>query len=343
MVEISRKKLPCQTPRKVDSRLAGPQGFDMHRVAIGPALDFPSWHWVGADTARELVKYFNVSLFDSFKRIPQCDAVVIVKRRPPLRLARILSEKGVKVIFAPVDLYADHAEIHCDRAFLEACDLVLSHGELLLQCLRPYCRRVALIEHHGKYTLPALAAYKPDGYVLWIGGLQYVPYLLDWLARHPIEREVKILTDSGNRTAADRAQSLAQRLGLRLDIGLRSINGYEMRVWSEAEQLRMMQGCKAAIDIKGDDFNQLTKPPTKAQKFVSSGIAFACNSESSASRYFRERGFELACPLDEDRWFSRDYWQQTRRLAGELRERISIESVGLTFQSELQFLWRHCA
>lgn len=315
----------------------------MHSVAIGPALGFPSWHWIGTDTARELAKYFDVSLFDSFKRIPPCDAVVFIKRRPPLRIASELREKGVKVIFAPIDLYADHVEIHQDGALLEGCDLVLSHGELLLQCLRPYCKRVVLIEHHAKYTLPALAAYKPDGYVLWIGGLQYAPYLLDWLARHPVRREVKILTDSGNRKAADRAQSLAQRLGLRLDIGHRSINGYEMRSWSEAEQLRMMQNCKAAIDIKGDDFNQLTKPPTKAQKFVSSGIPFACNSETSASRYFRERSFELACPMDEDWWFSQDYWQQTCRFADKLRERISIESVGLTFQSELQSLWSHCA
>jgi hypothetical protein len=311
----------------------------MHRVAIGPALDFPSWHWIGADTGRELAKYFDVSLFGSFKRTPPCDAVVIIKRRPPLRIARILRDKGVKLIFAPVDLYGDHAEIHRDGAFLEGCDLVLSHSELLLQCLRPYCKRVALIEHHAKYTLPALAAYKPEGYVLWIGGLQYAPYLLDWLARHPVRREVKILTDAGNRKAADRAQSLAHRLGLRLDIGLRSINGYEMRTWNEAEQLRMMQDCKAAVDIKGDDFNQLTKPPTKAQKFVSSGIAFACNWETSASRYFRERGFELACPLDEDWWFSHDYWQQTRRFAATLREQISIESVGLSYQTELQSLW----
>jgi hypothetical protein len=311
----------------------------MLRLAIGPASEFPSWQWVGADTARELAKYFDVSLFDSFKRIPTCDAVVIVKHRPPLRLARLLRETGVKVIFAPIDLYAGHAEIHRDMTLLEGCDLVLSHSELLLQHFQPHCKRVAHIEHHAKYTLPELAAYRPDGYVLWIGGLQYAPYLLDWLARHPVRREVKILTDSGNRQAAHRARSLARRLGLRLDIRPHSINGYEMRAWSEAEQQRMMQDCKAAIDIKGDDFNQLTKPPTKGQKFVSSGIAFACNSETATSRYFRERGLDLACPLDEDWWFSRDYWQQTCRFAGELRERISIESVGLCFRSELQCLW----
>jgi hypothetical protein len=311
----------------------------MYRLAIGPACDVPSWRWVGADTSRELAKYFDVALFDSFKRIPPCDAVLIIKRRPPLQVAKALHDRGVKVIFAPIDLYAGHTEIHRDSALLEGCDLVLSHSEPLLKSLRPYCARIALVEHHGKYTLPALASYKRAGYVLWIGGLQYAPYLLDWLARHPLQREVKILTDLGNWEADCAARNLARRLGLRLDIGPHSINGYEARTWSKTEQLRMMQECKAAIDIKGDDFNQLTKPPTKAQKFVSSGIPFACNSETSASQYFRERGFELACPLEQDRWFSRDYWQQTHRFASDLRERISIEFVGHCYRTELQSLW----
>jgi hypothetical protein len=310
----------------------------MHRLAIGPAWDYPSWRWVGADTAHELARYFDVSQFSSFRHILPCDAVIIIKHRPPTKVVRSLRERGVSVVFAPIDLYASHAEIHRDREFLAGCDLVLCHSELLFQCIRPYCARVALVEHHGKYTLPSLASYKPDGYVLWIGGLQHVPYLLDWLARHPVRRNLKILTDFGNREAVRTAARAARHLGLRLDIGPDSINGYEMRAWSEAEQLQMMQECKAAIDIKGDDFNQLSKPPTKAQKFISSGIAFACNFETPASCYFRERGFELACPADEDLWFSPSYWQQTCHFATDLRERISIESVGLRYQAELQSL-----
>ena len=172
---------------------------------------------------------------------------------------------------------------------------------------------------------------------LLAGGLK-LP-CLDWLARHPLEREVKLLTDPGNPNALARARSLARYLGFRLDIGPRSINGYDMRPWSEAAQRQMMQECKAAIDIKGEGFNQLTKPPTKAQKFISSGIAFACNWETSASRYFRERGFDLASPQDADWWFSQDYWERTQRFATGLRERISIESVGLAYRNELQSLW----
>jgi len=313
--------------------------YGMRRLAIGPACDWPSWRWVGVDTSKELAKYFDVALFDSFKRIPPCDAVLVVKHRPPLQVVKILRENGVKVIFAPIDVYESQVAIHCDRAFLESCDLVLSHSEPLLKHLRPYCTRIALVEHHGKYTLPVMASYKHDGYVLWIGALQHAPHLLDWLTRHPVRWEVKMLTNLSSPAAVSAARNQARRLGLGLEIGSHSINGYGARAWSETEQLRMMQECKAAIDVKGGDFHALTKPPTKAQKFVSSGIPFACNSESSASGYFRERGFELCSPLDEDRWFSRDYWKQICSLAGNLRERISIEAVGLCYRTELQSLW----
>lgn len=305
---------------------------------MGPAWDYPSWNWVGADTARELAKYVNVVLFESYRRIPPCDAVLAIKHRPPLRLARTLRGKGVKLIYVPVDRYAAFGEIYQDRTLLEACDLVLAHNELLLECLRPFCPRLAMVEHHGKYTLPELAPYKTDGYVLWIGGLQHTPYLVDWLERHPIGRRVRILTDLGNRQAAGAALRLARRLGVRFSIDRQGINGHALHMWSEVEQRRMMRECKAAIDIKGEDFNQSTKPPTKAQKFVSSGIPFACNAECSASRYFRERGFELASPDDEETWYSRDYWQGTQDFAGELRGRIAIETVGLGYWSALQSL-----
>jgi hypothetical protein len=311
----------------------------MPKLAIGPVRDYPSWNWVGADTSRELAKYFDVVLFDNFKRIPSCDAVLVIKHRPPLELAKTLRGRGTKLIFAPIDLYTGHAEIDGDRALLLNCDLLLAHSEPLLKRLRPYCARTAFVEHHGKYTLPSLATYKQNGYVLWIGGLQYAPYLLNWLAQHPLQREVKILTDIGNANAASAARSLARRLDLRLEIGPHSINGHAAYIWSEIEQARMMQECKAAIDIKGEDFNQLTKPPTKAQQFVSSGIPFACHSRSAASQYFRERGLDLACPLEQDLWFSGEYWQQTCRFAGDLRERISIESVGQCYRTELQSLW----
>ena len=310
----------------------------MIRLAIGPALEFPSWNWVGADTARELAKYADVSVFESFRQIPSSDVIMIVKHRPPLALVDAWRRRGIKLVYVPVDAYGFRSEIHQDRRLLEAFDLVLAHDELVLECLRPYCSRIGLVEHHGKYSLAEMAPHRQDGYVLWVGGLQHAPYLMDWLERHPSRREVRVLTDADNTAAAGEARKLARRLDIRFEVSGRSINGHGMHKWSEAEQQRMMQECKAAIDVKGEDFRQSTKPPTKAQKFISSGIPFACNCETSASRYFRKLGFELASPLEEETWFSRDYWLRTRRFAEDLRSRIAIEPVGRAYWALLQSL-----
>lgn len=309
------------------------------RLAIGPTRDYPSWTWVGAGVVGELAKSFDIVLFDSFRRIPSCDAVLAIKQAPSLSDAMRLRKRGVRLVYVPIDRYASHAEIQSDRLLLEACDLVLSHDDLLLHCLKPYCTRNALVEHHGKYTLPAPASYRREGYVLWIGGFQHVPHLLDWLRRYPVAREVKLLTDWRNPAAQLAARRVAAGLELPLQLKPGTVNGYNMRLWNEAEQLRMMQECKAAIDIKGGDFSQATKPPTKAQQFISSGIPFACNAESTGSRYFRNRGFDLATPLDEERWFSAGYWRETAVVGTDLRRRISAEVVGESFRAALLSLW----
>lgn len=307
----------------------------MKTLAIGPVRDLPSWHWVGADTARALARHFDIALFDDFKRIPPSDVVMAIKLPPPLRCVRRLRARGSRLIYVPIDIYRDPAEIHGDAALLGACDLVLVHSELLGRHLGSYCRRVGFVEHHGKYTLPELAPYRPDGYVLWIGGLQNVPYLLKWLERNPLRRPLKILTDTGNRAAIVAAQRVGDAIGVKLRLGPASINGHETHPWSEAEQLRRLRECKAAIDIKGDDFNQRTKPPAKAQKFVSSGIPFACNLDSEVSRYFHDRGFSLASPAMEEIWYSEEYWRETRRFAAGLRERIELGAVGESYRAHL--------
>lgn len=311
----------------------------MKTLAIGPVREFPSWNWIGADTARELARDFEILPFRDFAAVPETDAVMVVKQRPPSRLAKTLRARGSKLIYLPVDRYEDPAEIQSDAKLLAGCDLLLAHNEQLVEILKPHCARVHFVEHHGKYTLPELAPYRPDGYVLWIGGLQYAPYLLAWLEQHPVGLPVKLLTDSQNPNAIAAARRLARRLGVRLRIDGHSINDHAAYVWSESEQRRMMRECKAAIDIKGEDFNQRTKPPTKAQKFISSGIPFACTADSAASRYFRDRGFAVATPLAEATWFSKEYWEETRGFAAGLRERISITAVGQVYRERLNALW----
>ena len=38
-------------------------------------------------------------------------------------------------------------------------------------------------------------------------------------------------------------------------------------------------------------------------------------------------GFEIASPLDPERWLSRDYWEETRRFGLAMRELLSLDRV----------------
>ncbi len=102
--------------------------------------------------------------------------------------------------------------------------------------------------------------------------------------------------------------------------------------WNERLQFELMQDCKAAIDIKGcSNFNQLMKPPTKAQKYIASGIPFAINTDSYSTEYFLKYNFNICSPISE-KWFTEAYWEQTQICGKKLRVDTSIESVGLFYK-----------
>ncbi len=79
-------------------------------------------------------------------------------------------------------------------------------------------------------------------------------------------------------------------------------------------------GAKAALDIKGQDFRSRHKPPPKAMDFLASGVPLAMNPESSPVEHLARMGFAVPSPLDTQRWFSREYWKETRRFGQALRE-----------------------
>jgi hypothetical protein len=304
----------------------------MKILAIGPRTGAASWEWVGLGMAGELRRYFNIVLFDGFDVVPAADLILIVKQRPPADFVAIAKARGMKVYFAPIDVYRDPSEIAADAAMLGDCEVVLLHSEALCPALAPFCREIALVEHHARFMLERLADFKADGFLLWIGAFQHVPQVLHWLDRHPSPIEVRLLTDLDTRGARIAGHFEAHRLGLSLRIRDGRINGHRAERWSETAQAKLMQSCKAAIDIKGSDFNQATKPPTKAQQFVASGVPFGCNPDHPAVAYFRARGFEPADGSDFDRLLSQAYWVETQRFAGWLREWTSLDAVGRAYR-----------
>ena len=305
----------------------------MRTVAIGPVRDLPSWHWIGSETAGELGRYYRVAVFAEFDRLPAAEIILLVKQRPPPAFVAAAQAAGSKLVFLPVDGYASEAALAADAPLLAACDLVLAHSEMLLPLLRPHCRRLGLVEHHGRDVLPTPAPWRERGPVLWVGGCQHVPHLLKWLDAHPLPCEVRIMTDLDDRRARLAAHVAGHAIGLSLAFGPGTINGHPAMPWSADAQQAMMGTCKAAIDIKGNDFAQRTKPPTKGQQFVASGIPFACNRDSATARYFIARGFTPAAPDDVAYWFSRDYWEASRQFAERLRPALTLTAVGGAYRS----------
>ncbi len=310
-------------------------------IAVGPVSPQPSWEWVGHHILRELAADHRVAPFVSLDAPPGCDVLFVLKARPADDFVDRAVRSGTRVVYVPIDAYRSRMQIRDDAAFLARCDAVLVHSERLVPELAPYCRRLRYVEHHARYRVEPSRDFREQGYVLWVGGFQYVPYLLRWLRSHPLAAELKLLTDVDNPRAVAAASQLAEalRLDCEFGTGMRRIDGHAILPWSETLQAGMMAECRAALDVKDEaDFNQVHKPPAKAQQFVASGIPFATNRGSSAFEYFERRGFRLALPTEPGRWFSPEYWRQTREAAAELTPRLSSASVGDSYRSLLDEL-----
>ena len=278
------------------------------RVAIGPVRNFPSWHWCGGDLVGGLRLSHDVRVFRQHSELEadSLDAVVIVKEPPPGGW----TAGTAKTVYLPVDFFESEGQILDHAKFLGSCHSVATHCSRLDDHIRLHCGRLAHVEHYGKYVLPEMSEYKEEGFVLWTGQGKYVGDALGWHRKSDRGFKLIMLTnDCGWSRGPD------PRAGV-----------YIAR-WSAAEHLRLLGAARAGLDVKGGDFHQMTKPPTKAQQFVASGVPVAVNRESYSWEWFHGRGLDLSDPDDESRWFSRRYWEETREFGLHLRRELSREVV----------------
>jgi hypothetical protein len=201
------------------------------RLAIGPVTPYPSWTWLGPDTARELGREHDVAIFERFENAPAADVVFIVKQRPPLETVARLIAQGSRLVYLPVDAFEQAGQVSEAAGFLKACSAILCHSERLIAHLEPFGREIRLVEHHARLVLDQLADRRTAGYVLWNGGFQHLPHLLAWLQRHPLNVDVKLLSDVDNISARAAASRTARELGVDLRLSDRSVNGLELRPW----------------------------------------------------------------------------------------------------------------
>ena len=303
----------------------------MKRVAIGPATHAPSWTWVGAELGEHLRRWFAVSFFASLDELPDADLILFVKALPA---AGVLARRGrTRIVYAPVDRFESEAAIEALADVAGSLDLVALHARSLGPSFARLGVRIAFVDHHLKFALDAPVPFRESGYVVWVGGLQHVPHLLFWLERHPVPAEVKIVTDRSNRNAWVAAVALAGAMSLPLRFEPGSINGFQIIEWSEDAQAALLAECRGALDVKGPDFSQRHKPPTKGQQFVASGIPFACNPGNAVVEYFRTVGLDVPCPSDAARWFSRDYFDAVQRARSILLRELSIDAVTAAYRT----------
>jgi hypothetical protein len=303
-------------------------------IAFGPELpDWGSWAWVGADLAKELSKHFGTVTFRA-DEIPKCDVAVFVKHAPSRELVEEVSRRAA-VVYCPVDYYGAAAMIDADADMLRRCSRILVHCERLRRYFEPYAP-VEYIDHHVKFAeelsvqnppKPALDGEgtevkirKPDvrDFVLWVGVRSNLPAMVDWVNRHSLPLPLRVLT---NPETSGQVPSAAEfGFARNLDI--------EIEEWTPERHVELTREARAAIDIKGNDFRSRHKPPAKAIDFIASGVPLAMNPDSSTVEHLARMGFDVASPLNTDRWLSGEYLADTQRFGAALREVLSLERVG---------------
>lgn len=271
--------------------------------------------------SRELSKYYNINIFPlEALKSPESDLMLVIKTKPRPRFLQSAIAQKKKIIYCPIDNYQKISDVEKDRRFLAECHAILVHCERLIPVFKPYCPIVEYVEHHNRFGLSEVSDYRSEGYAVWVGSLQYLPLVVDYLQKHPLGMQIKFVV---NYPLVFRGK-LADALPIP--------DSHEVIHWTPRNQRDVMAGAKAAFDLKGQDFNQMHKAPVKAQKFIASGIPFAINAESYSAEYFLNQGFKLPTLDEREYWLSRDYWAKTQSIVEGLRTKLTLESVGLVYK-----------
>jgi hypothetical protein len=264
--------------------------------------------------AEALSADFDTQTFRPWE-VPAADVVVVIKHGPPPEWVDHVARRS-SIIYAPVDGYGSVGAIDADSGWLRRCARIVVHCERLRKYFAPYAP-VEYLDHHVKFATPMRESFEPRGDLLWVGVRSNLGALVQWINEHGLPAPLDVVTNLEDPGACP----TPAEVGFRVDADIR------IHDWSPELQLRLMASARGAIDIKGDDFRGRHKPAAKAIDFLASGIPLAMNADSSPVDHLARLGFEVASPLDPERWLSRAYWEETRRFGLAIREMLSRERV----------------
>ena len=287
------------------------------KIAIGPELrDFGSWIWLGSD----LVDFLADHLSSVTYRDDICDAdvIVFIKFLPDAKILQDVARRSA-VVYCPVDFYGSSAEIDADADRLQACHRIVVHSQRLARYFAGYSL-VTYLDHHVKYVIPTRSEILSSGPILWVGVRSNLAPVVNWVnsMTTPLPAPLVVLTNLENPThQADP-----------LSLGFHSGKDIKVENWSRESHLRWLQNCRAAVDIKGDDFRARHKPPAKALDYLAAGIPLAMNADSSSVEHLRQLGFHVPSPDDQSTWFSPEYALESMRFGRTLSDLLSLDRVG---------------
>lgn len=254
------------------------------RLYFGPVVEQPSWKWVGKDIAAFLASEYEVRYFETVEQIDSNSIVFWIKCPPDKRAAEQIYRKRLAVLFFPVDTFDSEAHIKKYSHFIDAVTMVCLHACSLQKHFGR--ARIGFVRHYNKYGVNFHERQSDNRTLLWIGGFQYVPYVLNRLRDIDWPHEsITLLTNPQLQAARAAAARNAQYIGLRGYERNLASSGVKVVEWSEDSQRAALLSCAAAFDIKYTaDFNQYHKPPTKLEKYLASGIPCAVNTDFPAVR-----------------------------------------------------------
>jgi hypothetical protein len=283
-------------------------------VAIGPETDRPTWSWVGFNLARELARYYDIRPVRSGERV-SADVHLRIKD-PPEGLTRADWRRS-KIIYLPHDYYENLSSLVADPR-LDRYHAIVAHSDYLAAQIRRFhpASRVVVAPHDDKFVLPSPNSYRARGFALWIGFSRHVVHLAAWLAEHRLPLQLVVLTDHPGKVRLPR--------------------GVRQECWTPRRQRELMSEAKVALDIKGQDFNQITRPLEKLETFMASGIPSASNDSSIITDHFRSLGFQIATADDPARWLSAEYHRETIAFARRLRARMNLGTIGEQFRDLIE-------
>ena len=289
------------------------------RVAIGPELpEFGSWMWLGNDLATSLPNQWQTTTFR--ETVPDSDIVIFIKFLPSEEVLRAVAARSA-VIFCPVDVYGSAAAIDCDAGRLRHCDRIVAHAQRLVRYFTAYAPTTYL-DHHIKYVLPTRTEPVESGPVLWVGERSNLGPLVDWMNAGVLPHPWPLVVLTNFEGVAPTP----------VDLGFRGNLVVNVERWSPESHLEWLRRCRAALDIKGNDFRARHKPPAKALDYLASGIPLAINADSSSVEHLRNMGFEVATPDDTAMWFSHEYAMETARFGRTVNDLLSLRRINIRWQ-----------